>query len=58
MATTSNVAPATDPDAPASRTVNAPVQKDAHPFSRPQLEGLMTKRFFYTQAFEIYGGEW
>ncbi|PKI84822.1 glycine--tRNA ligase [Malassezia vespertilionis] len=32
------------------------VQKDAHPFERAQLEGLMTKRFFYTQAFEIYGG--
>ena len=34
----------------------APVKKDAHPFERAQLEGLMTKRFFYTQAFEIYGG--
>jgi len=32
------------------------VKKDAHPFERAQLEGLMTKRFFYTQAFEIYGG--
>lgn len=33
-----------------------PVERTAHDFSRPQLEGLMTKRFFYTQAFEIYGG--
>ncbi|WFD03434.1 glycine--tRNA ligase [Malassezia obtusa] len=32
------------------------VKKDVHPFERAQLEGLMTKRFFYTQAFEIYGG--
>ena len=32
------------------------MKKDAHPFERAQLEGLMTKRFFYTQAFEIYGG--
>ncbi|WFD30474.1 glycine--tRNA ligase [Malassezia sp. CBS 17886] len=32
------------------------LKKDAHPFERAQLEGLMTKRFFYTQAFEIYGG--
>lgn len=35
---------------------DAPVNKTAHPFSRPQLEGVMTKRFFYNQAFEIYGG--
>lgn len=32
------------------------VKKDTHPFERAQLENLMTKRFFYTQAFEIYGG--
>ncbi|PWN30046.1 glycyl-tRNA synthetase [Jaminaea rosea] len=32
------------------------VNKTVHPFSRAQLEGLMTKRFFYIQAFEIYGG--
>ncbi|PWN43338.1 glycyl-tRNA synthetase [Ceraceosorus guamensis] len=32
------------------------VDRSAHAFSRPALEGLMTKRFFYTQAFEIYGG--
>ncbi|WFD34640.1 glycine--tRNA ligase [Malassezia cuniculi] len=32
------------------------VKKDTHPFERAQLEALMTKRFFYTQAFEIYGG--
>lgn len=32
------------------------VKRDTHPFERAQLEGLMTKRFFYTQSFEIYGG--
>lgn len=54
----SNVAPGVTPDAPAPSAVsNRPeVNRDAHPFSRAQLEGLMTKRFFYIQAFEIYGG--
>ena len=32
------------------------VKKDAHPFERAQLEALVTKRFFYNQSFEIYGG--
>ncbi|KAK0547836.1 Glycine--tRNA ligase 1, mitochondrial [Tilletia horrida] len=32
------------------------VKKDAVPFQRAHLEGLCQKRFFYTQAFEIYGG--
>jgi glycyl-tRNA synthetase len=41
----------------ASAFLNMPaVQRDAHAFQRAQLEGLATKRFFYTQAFEIYGG--
>ncbi len=54
----SNVAAGVSPDAPAPSAVsNRPdVKRDAHPFSRSQLEGLMTKRFFYIQAFEIYGG--
>ncbi|KAK0519771.1 Glycine--tRNA ligase 1, mitochondrial [Tilletia horrida] len=34
----------------------AAVNRDAVPFQRAQLEGLCQKRFFYTQAFEIYGG--
>ncbi|KAE8209888.1 hypothetical protein CF327_g6179 [Tilletia walkeri] len=34
----------------------AALKKDAIPFQRSQLEGLCQKRFFYTQAFEIYGG--
>lgn len=52
---TSSVVPGTTPDAPAPSSVTH-IVKDAHPFSRAQLEGLMQKRFFYTQAFEIYGG--
>lgn len=53
----SNVMPGTTPDAPAPSSIsNLDTKRDAHPFSRAQLEGLMTKRFFYTQAFEIYGG--
>lgn len=54
MAST-NVVPGATPDAPAPSSVTN-IVKDAHPFSRGQLEGLMAKRFFYTQAFEIYGG--
>lgn len=37
-------------------TAEMQVNKTAHPFCRAQLESLMTKRFFYNQAFEIYGG--
>ncbi|KZP01889.1 glycyl-tRNA synthetase [Calocera viscosa TUFC12733] len=37
-------------------TTSGPVKKDAHPFSREALEALLTRRFFYTRAFEIYGG--
>lgn len=33
------------------------VNKDAHPFSKPQFEALLNRRFFYAPAFEIYGGE-
>ncbi|UZJ52334.1 hypothetical protein CBS101457_001654 [Exobasidium rhododendri] len=54
MAST-NAVPGTTPDAPAPSSISK-VVKDTHPFSRAQMEGLMTKRFFYTQAFEIYGG--
>lgn len=38
--------------APSSTTVN----KTAHPFERAALEGLAVRRFFYCNAFEIYGG--
>ncbi|KNZ47687.1 glycine--tRNA ligase [Puccinia sorghi] len=33
-----------------------PIVKDAHPFNRSDLEGLLIKRFFYAPAFEHYGG--
>ncbi len=32
------------------------VKKDAHPWERAALERLLNKRFFFNQAFEIYGG--
>ncbi|KAK4058718.1 Glycine--tRNA ligase 1, mitochondrial [Microbotryomycetes sp. JL221] len=32
------------------------VNKTAHPFERSSLESLLIKRFFYCNAFEIYGG--
>lgn len=37
-------------------TAPAQVKKDAHPWDRALLEGLITKRFFYNPSFEIYGG--
>lgn len=42
-------------DAPAS-TATVALNKTAHPFTRDTFEELMRSRFFYTQAFEIYGG--
>lgn len=56
MASSNAIVPGTTPDAPAPSSVSQQIDKTVHPFSRAQLEGLMTKRFFYTQAFEIYGG--
>jgi glycyl-tRNA synthetase len=55
MASSNAIVPGTTPDAPAPSSITH-IDKTVHPFSRAQLEGLMTKRFFYTQAFEIYGG--
>ncbi|KAG9008715.1 Glycine--tRNA ligase 1, mitochondrial [Tulasnella sp. JGI-2019a] len=38
-------------------TTSAPiVNKTAHPFTRAALEDLLSRRFFYAPAFEIYGG--
>lgn len=34
----------------------AEVDKTAHPFDKPNLEALLSRRFFYAPAFEIYGG--
>jgi glycyl-tRNA synthetase len=32
------------------------VNKTAHPFDKGRLEALLSRRFFYAPAFEIYGG--
>ncbi|KAK0495468.1 hypothetical protein EDD18DRAFT_1169383 [Armillaria luteobubalina] len=32
------------------------VNKTTHPFDKTQLEALLSRRFFYAPAFEIYGG--
>lgn len=32
------------------------VNKTAHAFTREAFDELMKQRFFFTQAFEIYGG--
>jgi glycyl-tRNA synthetase len=32
------------------------VVKTAHPFDKANLEALLSRRFFYAPAFEIYGG--
>jgi glycyl-tRNA synthetase len=32
------------------------VNKTAHPFDKARLEALLSRRFFYAPAFEIYGG--
>ncbi|KAF9788483.1 hypothetical protein BJ322DRAFT_1106474 [Thelephora terrestris] len=32
------------------------VDKTAHPFDKANLEALLSRRFFYAPAFEIYGG--
>lgn len=36
--------------------VAAEVDKTAHPFDKTNLEALLSRRFFYAPAFEIYGG--
>lgn len=37
-------------------TIVAAIDKTAHPFDKPNLEALLSRRFFYAPAFEIYGG--
>ena len=32
--------------------------KDAHAFDKQRLESLLTRRFFFAPAFEIYNGVW
>ena len=37
-------------------TAVAEVDKTAHPFDKTNFEALLSRRFFYAPAFEIYGG--
>jgi hypothetical protein len=39
-----------------ANAVIAEVDKTAHPFDKTNLEALLSRRFFYAPAFEIYGG--
>lgn len=32
------------------------IDKIVHPFDKANLEALLSRRFFYAPAFEIYGG--
>lgn len=41
----------------ATTSAPTPVNRTAHPFTRAALEDLLSRRFFYAPAFEIYGGE-
>lgn len=34
----------------------APVHKTAHEFDKGNLDAMLTRRFFFAPAFEIYGG--
>jgi glycyl-tRNA synthetase len=38
--------------------MTVPVNKTAHAFNKQQLESVLTQRFFYAPAFEIYGGKY
>ena len=38
-------------------TLAAPLNKTAHAFDKGQLDAMLSRRFFYAPAFEIYGGE-
>lgn len=35
----------------------APVNKTAHQFDKSVFDSTLTRRFFFTPAFEIYGGK-
>lgn len=38
-------------------TLAVPVNKTAHAFDKGQLDAMLSRRFFYAPAFEIYGGK-
>jgi glycyl-tRNA synthetase len=37
--------------------LHPPVNKTAHDFDKAVLDALLARRFFFSPAFEIYGGE-
>lgn len=37
-------------------TLAQPVNKTAHAFNKTEFDSLLSRRFFFTPAFEIYGG--
>lgn len=37
-------------------TLAEPLNKTAHAFDKGQLDAMLSRRFFYAPAFEIYGG--
>lgn len=37
-------------------TLAAPINKTAHAFDKTLLDSTLSRRFFFTPAFEIYGG--
>jgi len=39
-----------------ANTTIVEVDKTAHSFDKTNLEALLSRRFFYAPAFEIYGG--
>ena len=50
--TMATLPPTLEPATTAASSTN----KTAHPFTRAALEDLLSRRFFYAPAFEIYGG--
>lgn len=38
-------------------TLAAPINRTAHEFDKGQLDAILSRRFFYAPAFEIYGGK-
>ena len=46
----------TRPYTTSTRMAATALKKDAHPFERTALDGLLAKRFFVAPSFEIYGG--
>lgn len=52
--TTPTMAAAASVAKPNALTV--PINKTAHEFDKTSLDAMLSRRFFYAPAFEIYGG--